>query len=292
MGKILITGATGELGGLTLEHLLKMKNISKEQVVALARKQNENLSNKGIELRFGDYDDSESLDKAFRGIEKLLVISSPSLDNARRLQQLFNVIMSAKKNKVEHIVFVGLADAEKRLFGLEDVDMAIEHMILALGISYTFMRNPVYLNELLFDLQTAMKTGKLMSATKGKGFNYVVKNDLALANATVLSEDGHQNKIYDLRNNELMTYPEIATALSDIAGKTILYEEKADEEVIAHLVDANVDKESAELLVNSFQKLISENRFTDISNDLAKLLGENISSKKDAILSLLDSQNA
>lgn len=292
MGKILITGATGELGGLTLEHLMKIGNITNEQLVALARRQNENLSNKGIEIRYGDYDDCESLDKAFQGIEKLLVISSPCLDNAQRLQQLFNVIMSAKKNNVEHIVYVGLADAEKRLFGLEDVDMAIEHMILALGIPFTFMRNPVYLNELSYDLQVALKTGKLISATQGKGFSYVIKHDLALANATVLSEEGHLNKIYDLSSNELMTYPEMAVILSDIAGSTILYEEKIAEDVINHLVDANVDKESAESLVNSFQKLISESHFTDMSNDLAKLLGENISSKKDAILSLLDSQNA
>lgn len=290
-GKILITGATGELGGLTLEHLLKMKNIKKEQVVAMARKENKNLSNKGIEIRIGSYDDRESLNKAFSGIEKLLVISSPSLDNAHRLQQLINVIMSAKDNKVEHIIFVGLADAEKRLFGLEDVDMAMEHMILALGIPYTFMRNPVYLNELRYDLHTAMKTGKLISATKGKEINYVIKSDLALANAIVLSEDNHKNRIYDLRSNELITYPEIAAILSDITGKTIPYEEKSVEEVITHLEDAGIYKDSIELLVNSFHKLISENQFTDTSNDLVKLLGEELSSKKEAILSLLDLKN-
>lgn len=288
MGKILITGATGELGGLTLEYLLQMKNISKEQVVALARKENENLSNKGIELRFGDYDDRESLDKAFMGIEKLLVISSQSLDNTHRLQQLVNVIMSAKKNQVEHIVFVSLADAEKRSFGLEDVDMAMEHMILAVGIPYTFMRNPVYLDVLCYDLQIAMKTGKLMSATQGKEFNYVAKRNLAFANATVLSEEGHQNKIYNLNSNELITYPEMAEILSGIAGKTITYEEKPADEVIANMVDEGMDEEAAKSLVYSFQKLISENQFTNTSSDLVKLLGENISTKKDAILSVLN----
>lgn len=288
MGKILITGATGGLGGLTLEFLLEMKHIPKEQVVALVRKPNVDLFDKGIEVRLGDYDDSDSLDRAFNGIEKILVISSQSLDNMHRLQQLFHVIMAAKKNNVEHIVFVGLADADKRLFGLEDVDMAMEHMILASGITYTFMRNPVYLDVLLYDMQLAIKTGKLLSATNDCAFNYVVKRDLALANATVLSEDGHQNKIYDLSSNDLMTYSELAKILSDVTGETITYEEKAADEVIANMVDENIDIEATKSLVESFQKLISEEQFINTSDDLAKLIGNNASTKKEAISSLLN----
>ena len=286
-GKILITGASGGLGGLTLDYLLNMKNIKREQVVALARKKTPDLLSKGIEVRIGDYADRGSLDKAFNGIERLLVIPSPVLDNVQRLQQQFNVVMAAKKNNVGHIIYVGLADAEKRLFALEDVDIATEHMILAMGMSYTFMRNPVYLDVLQYDLQVAMKTGRLLSATKNKPFDYVVKRDLALANATVLSQDGHKNKIYDLRNHELYTYAEIAEILSYISGKMIANEEKSAEEVIAHLVDASIDKQAAEMLVNSFQKPIARNQFTDTSNDLKKLLGSSVSSKKDAIESLL-----
>lgn len=288
MSKIMITGATGELGGLTIQHLLQKKNISKDQVVALVRKNNENLSQKGIELRIGDYDDVESLDIAFKGIEKLLVISSPSLDNSVRLQQLLNVIFTAKKNSVEHIVFVGLANSEKRLFGLEDVDMAIEHVIMALGITYTIMRNPVYLDEALYDFRIALKTGKLFSATNGKEFNFVLKSDLALANATVLSEDGHKNKIYDLSNDELMTYPELAMIMSEISGKEVIYQEKTEEEVILNMVNSNSNKEAAELLVKSFHRLISKNQFIDTSTDLKKLLGKNKSTKKQAIYSLLN----
>lgn len=286
--KILITGATGELGGLTVEYLLNMKNISKEQVTVMARKQNDTLLNRGIEVRLGSYDDSESLNTAFYGINKLLFISSPCLDNARRLQQQLNVIMAAMKNKIEHIVYVGLAEAEKRLYGLEDVDMATEHMILAVGIPYTFMRNPVYLDELQYDMKVAAKTGRLLSSTKDSVFNYSLKRDLALANATVLSQEGHENEIYDLRNHELTTYSGMAEIVSQITGRTISYEEKTAEEVITHLINADIDDGAADLLVNTFHRLISESQFVDTSNDLRKLLGDSITSKKDAIASLLN----
>lgn len=292
MSKIMITGATGELGGLTLEHLLNMKNISKEQVAVLARKKNENLFNKGIEIRIGSYDDRESLDKAFEGIEKLLIVSSPALNNAQRLEHQFNAVMAAEKNNVQHIVYVGVANPEKRSFALEDVDMATEHMIQAIGVPYTVMRNPVYLDTLKYDFQLALKTGRLLSATQDKAFNYVLKSDLALANATVLCQDGHQNKIYDLSSHELITYSEIAKILSQITGKTIAYEEKSAEEVIANMVDASIDKEAAEMLVNSFQLLIAENQFTETSTDLKKLIGEKLSSKKNSIIALLDMAKA
>ena len=104
-------------------------------------------------------------------------ISSPSLDNAHRLQQQFNVITSAMKSDVEHVVYVGLANAEKRLFDLEDVDMATEHMILALGMPYTFMRNPVYLDVFQCDFHAAMSTGRLLSITRGQAFKFLIIND-------------------------------------------------------------------------------------------------------------------
>ena len=85
----------------------------------------------------------------------------------------------------------------------------------------------------------------------------------------------------------MMAYKEIAQILSRIAGRTIAYEEKTAEEVIANMIDANADKEAAALSVNTFQRLISKNQFTETSKDLKKLHGDNISSKKDAIASLL-----
>lgn len=287
MGKILITGATGELGGLTIDHLIENKKVPKNQIVALARRHNEKLSSKGVEVRIGDYEDIESLETAFKGIDKLFLISTQELYTPLRMKQLINAVLSAKKNEVKHIVFVSFSKPEKKLFEIEDVDIAIEHMIYALEIPYTIMRNPVYFDELRHDLKIAKEAGVLLSATKGKSFNYSLKSDLALANATVLTEEGHINKLYDLSHNELMTYQELAEILSDITQKKIDYQEKSEEEVIANMINHNISKEAADLLVGYFHRLISENEFNYTSNDLVKLLGNSISSKKEAVLSLL-----
>ncbi|MEC1304894.1 SDR family oxidoreductase [Lysinibacillus capsici] len=287
MTKILVTGASGNLGSLTIEHLLNEKNVPAHQIVALVRdkKRAEHLSSKGVELRVGTYDDIDSLEKAFVGVDKLLIVSSPVLDNVKRLKQQYNVVMAAKSAEVKHIVLVSLADADTRVFGLEDVDMATEHMIRAVDIPFTFMRNSVYLDEVMFDLKSAVQKGKLISSTKGKEFNFVLRSDLALANATVLSEEGHENKIYELVSSELISYPKIASILSDLSGKTIEYKETSEDEVIKNLIDSGVNKEAAEMLVHSFQKNIAEEQFQSSSNDLAKLIGER--PVKNAIASLI-----
>ena len=71
---ILVTGATGNLGSATIKHLIQKTNII--NVVALARTPDKALplQLKGITVKIGDYHHYDSLLKAFRGIEKVLLI--------------------------------------------------------------------------------------------------------------------------------------------------------------------------------------------------------------------------
>lgn len=288
MKKILITGATGKLGGLTIEHLINKKHVSPQHIVAMVRdkKRAKHLSNMGVELRVGNYDDIETLKEAFTGIEKLLAVSAPSLDNVERLKLQYNVVKAAKVAGVKHIFLVSIADADKRIFGLEDVDMATEYMIRAVDIPFTFMRNGVYLDEITSDLKYAIEKSELISSTKGNGFNFILRSDLALANATVLTEEGHENKIYNLVNSKLITYPEIASILTEITGTEIRYKEASGSEVIQNLTDSGVSRDAAELLVHSFQENIAKGKFQSTSHDLTQLIGEY--STKKAIASLIE----
>lgn len=289
MKKILITGATGNLGRLTIKHLLSTKNIPASDIAALVRDESRAsfLSDQHIELRVGTYDDIDSLKQAFADVEKLLVISSPNLDNAERLRQQYNVVIAAYESKVQHIHLVSLADAEKRVFGLEDVDMATEHMILALNMPYTFLQNGVYLDEIRYSVKSALKTGHLLSTTQNRKFNYVLRNDLALANATVLAENKHKNKVYRLVSPELINYEQIAKELSDLTGKSIDYETKNEAAVIGNLVEAGVQEEVATQLVSLFQNTIAEDLFTSTSDDLIKLIGPQKSSLKESLSSFI-----
>ncbi|WP_411343889.1 NmrA family NAD(P)-binding protein [Paenibacillus sp. WLX1005] len=289
MNKIMITGATGKLGGWTIDHLLNVKGIPAEQIIALVRNEQKAkpLAEKGIEIRVADYEDLNALKIAFQQVNKLLFISSLELDNAKRLDQNHNVVMAAKAAEVNHVIFVGVANPELKTYGLEDVDLATEHSILAVNLPFTFMRNGTYLDEIYPDLHAAVQHGELISPTNGKGFNYVLRKDLALANATVLTQKGHEGKIYELVRSELINFPQLATILSNVVNKEIPYKEASNHITIKKLIESGVKEAHAESLVNVFHKAIADGMFQNTTNDLEKLVGDQLTPLDQSIESLL-----
>ena len=101
---ILITGATGHLGKATIDFLLK-KGVSATNIVALVRDEAKaaDLKALGVGLRKGDYNDAASLETAFQGIDKLLLVSSSDIND--RTAQHLNAVNAAKKAGVKHIIY-------------------------------------------------------------------------------------------------------------------------------------------------------------------------------------------
>ena len=99
---ILVTGATGQFGKSAIDFLLK-RGVALTSIVALVRDNEKasDLINKGLSLRIGDYDNYNTLLHAFRGVEKLLFVSSSDIVN--RTTQHKNVVMAAKEAGVKHI---------------------------------------------------------------------------------------------------------------------------------------------------------------------------------------------
>ena len=101
---VAVTGATGQLGSLVIKHLLN--KLPANQIVAVVRniEKAAPLAAQGVEVRYGNYMDQASLVKAFIGIPKLLLISSPdAFDETLRMVQHANAIRAAKMAGVEHI---------------------------------------------------------------------------------------------------------------------------------------------------------------------------------------------
>src|ERR1700754_4815082 len=101
---ILLTGATGHFGKNTI-HSLLAKGIPAQNIAALVRDEAKatDLKAKGITLKKGDYDNEASLAGAFKGVDKLLLVSGS--DAFKRSQQHRNVVNAAKEAGVKHIVY-------------------------------------------------------------------------------------------------------------------------------------------------------------------------------------------
>ena len=135
-----VTGATGQLGRLIVSKLKEKKGNS--DIVALARS-TAKAPNLAVTIRQADYNKSETLDLALRGIDTLLLISTSEV--GRRADQHRNVINAAKKNEVSCIVYTSLLHADTSAIKiLADEHLATEAELKASGIPWTILRNGWY----------------------------------------------------------------------------------------------------------------------------------------------------
>lgn len=151
------------------------------QIVALARDENKalDLKEKGIEIRLGNYHETDSLLKAFKGIDTLLLISSSDFNN--RLQQQINAINAAKEAGVKHIIYTstGINNSENSAiqFIIND-HFKTSEKIKESGLKYTILNNTLYSDVLpMFLGQNVLETGVLLPAGEGKvPFATAIKN--------------------------------------------------------------------------------------------------------------------
>jgi len=240
---ILVTGATGQLGGAVIDFLLT--KVQSSEVAALARNPDKAkpLADKGVKVLEGNYDDPASLEQAFAGIDRLLFISSSEI--AIRDPQHANVVAAAKKSGVGHIFYTSFTrttDAESSpLHMLAATHILTEKIIKESGLTYTFLRNSLYSDALpLFIGEKIVETGTVyFPGGEGKS-PFASRINMAEATANVLSSDGHENKAYPFTNSEAYSFGDIAGMLSEITGKTISYVSPTPDEYKEQLSKAGV----------------------------------------------------
>ncbi|MDX6740776.1 NAD(P)H-binding protein [Actinocorallia sp. A-T 12471] len=208
---IVVSAAGGALGRLVLDGLAAAAPGA--EVVAAVRDPAK-AADLGVTVRRGDYDDPASLRTAFAGADRLLLISSPELDGARRIAQHRAAVEAAREVGVGSIVYTSFLGAGTQATGLTEAHYATERLIEDSELAFTFLRNPFYSEAFLNpSLLEAVKTGELPHGTEGRGLNTAFRRDLADAAVRVLTSDGHAGRAYDL-TGPLWTYPELAAALS------------------------------------------------------------------------------
>jgi NAD(P)H dehydrogenase (quinone) len=148
---ILITGATGHLGNAAIQSLLK-KGVPAREITALVRDENKaaNLSEQGVQLKIGNYNDYNSLVDALEGTRKLFLISSNDV-TADTLLQHKNAINAAKENGVQHIVYISQEikdDLTTAIPFVIQVHRATSEYIKETGIAYTIFNDSLYADSI------------------------------------------------------------------------------------------------------------------------------------------------
>ena len=268
--KLGITGSTGQLGALVIERLLN-DGVEPSGIVALARdtKKAETLKSKGADVRIGDYNQPDSLEKAFEGIDRLLMISAS--DIGRRQGQHKNVVEAAKKAGVKHLVYTSLFHADTSVSPLAEEHRQTEELIRESGIPYTFLRNNWYTENHTDDLVRAKKWGFIESAAEDGKVASAARKDYAEAAAKVLTGEGHEGKTYELAGREWSFY-DLAETATEVLGRKVKYKPVNEKKRKRHLKLAKLPPHIIDF-VTGLDISIKEGALEGSSPDLENLLG-------------------
>ncbi|MGO4499627.1 SDR family oxidoreductase [Paenibacillus sp. 2RAB27] len=289
MSKIIVTAATGELGKLVVKHLLAKVPASEIAVSVRNTEKATEFAELGIEVRYGDWDDPASLEQAYADASKLLLISSPQDESISRIRKHVNAIEAAHKAGVPHIVYTSFAFADIDAFApLANVHLATEFALKASGIPTTILRNTWY-QELYINpsLHAYIDNGSIINSAGTGKINTATRDDLALATATVLAEDGHQGQVYELASSESWSYEQLADILSHVSGKKVAYQSVSDADSLQGMLQAGLPEGLVQFVVAIDSKMAAgtEGR---TSTDLEKLIGKKPTSIHESIALLFN----
>ncbi|SDL46779.1 NAD(P)H dehydrogenase (quinone) [Paenibacillus sp. OK060] len=268
--KILVTGATGHLGSLVVEALLKTVSAGDLAVSVRNPEKAEALRAQGVDVRHGDFDQPETLEKAFAGLDRLLLISTDG-DNETRIRQHQAAVHAAKKAGVGFIAYTSVVNAEKNTLSLAEVHRATEQAIRESGIAYSFLRNNWYLENEAGSVQAATQGAPWVHATNASQVGWATRNDYAHAAAAVLTGEGHENSVYEL-SGKLRTQAELAAIVGEVLGQDINVQNVDDAAYADIMKGAGLPDFVVSMLVD-MQSAIREGALAVESDTLEKLLG-------------------
>lgn len=278
--KILITGATGDLGSKVI-NLLKGKT-DVENLAVLVRDEKNELAkqyiNDGIEVKIGDYANLESLINGFKDIDVLYFVSGG--DDNQRAKLHKNVVDAAKATGIKHILYTsGVRKDESDsspLATLMDSHIQTENYIKASGITYTLLKHNLYaevIKMMIGDKSQLLKSKAIYLPTANGLTSFVPKKDLAEAEVNILlNPTAYANKILEFNGSEQITFSEIAEKISDIVKEPIQYISPEATEFEAKMHKIGLPSHVIEIL-STFSLAIANGEFDQQSNDLETILG-------------------
>jgi NAD(P)H dehydrogenase (quinone) len=271
--KIGITGAGGQLGMALVRHALA--RVPASNVVAITRNPGklESYSQRGVQVRSGDFSQPSGLPAAFDGVERLVIIPTSDLQPGARRQQHIAAIEAAASCGVQHVIYISTVsarpDPQNELF---DSHFATDQALINSGLAWTLLRMSVYMETLLDGVKRAMAAGVYV-AVPGAPAAYVVRDDIAAAAAGILATPGHEGITYHATGPVSISQAEIAEIVAKIAGKPVAFEPMTEAQQRANLSAVGLPPNLVNIFAG-FQAALRAGAFDLISGDVDRLSGK------------------
>ncbi len=287
-----ITGATGHLGRLVVQDLLR-RGVPAGNITAAGRDitKVKDLADRGVRILAIDYDDPASLDAAFRGADRILLVSAS--EPGRRAQQHQNAIDAAVRAGAGLLAYTSIANAGTTTMRLAAEHEATEVALRASGLTYALLRNSWYFENYTARIPAILQRGSLAGSAGDGRVSAATRADYAAAAAAVLAGDGHESpgdghegRAYELGGDEAFTLAELAAEIGAQAGQPVSYLDLPEDEYARVLTSAGLPEVAAVTLADADRGLARGDLFVD-SGDLSRLIGRPATTLREAVAGAL-----
>lgn len=281
---LLVTGASGQLGRLVLDALLAAGK-APASIIATTRDTSRlaDYAARGVTVRAANFEDPASLDAAFAGAAKVLIISTDALDQpGKRLAQHKAAVAAAKKAGAKHILYTSMPQPDDSLVTFAPDHLGTEEAIKATGIPYTILRDGWYAENLFLSLPHALATGAWYTSSGDGRIAHITRADTAAAIAGAALKAGGDSRTYTLTGTKSRTAEEIAAVVSAATGKPLKVVHVTDAELAEGLKAAGLPEGFIPTVV-SFDANTREGKIASVTDDAQTLSGRKPTSLEDFV---------
>ncbi len=214
--KILVTGATGNVGREVVKSLLEM---GQPVIAAVLDEQDARRVPEGADPRRFQFDCPDTFTKAFKGVDKLFLMRPPQIADVKRY--LFPVIEYARAAGVKQIAFLSLIGVERNPMVPH---YKVEKYLERCGIPYTFIRPSFYMQNLNTTHRQEIREKHEIGVPVGHArTSFIDVRDIGAVSARILVEPGLTGKACELTGSEALDYYQVADFFSQILGYKVTY---------------------------------------------------------------------
>ena len=266
MAKILVTGATGNVGS----EAIKALNLAGHYTVACVISQEEQKNFPSKKSVIFDFADRKTWNQALEGVEKVFLMRPPAIADVKTY--LFPFIDMALEKGIKHIVFLSLQGVS---FNPLTPHFKVERYLKHKKAPYTFLRPNFFMQNLSTFYKDGIAKNNEIFLPAGKGRTaFVDVRDIGAVAAEVFTRSDHISKAYTLSGSESLDYYEIAEILSKELGRTITYQNPSVNDYVDRL-RADGSPEEFIKVQKMLYFVVRHNFSAGTKSDIKMLLGRN-----------------